>query len=267
MREGAIPSLPSRAEVEVAELLPEGTRLKPRPGGSGGKPARCESCEYDIAGQSLGDACPECGNLIVPTRFAGAWCTPSGRRRFRMWVQVLLAGVALHTIAAAMVLLDLWNLGVPNSAVFGGSLMVSLALIPSAMIGLSVGSADASRRRWIPVAAAGLRIAAPAMLVLSGLLALRSRSWIEVAVISVVLADGVSAWSVAGFTRGTTVRPVVRRRHQALVALSAVSVVVALNSNLIAPPKFVFLISATVLIWTALEIRGIARRMRALEPA
>jgi hypothetical protein len=42
---------------------------------------------------------------------------------------------------------------------------------------------------------------------------------------------------------------------------------VALNSNLLVPPKFVFLISATVLIWTALEIRGIARRMRALEPA
>ena len=267
MREGAIPSLPSRAEVEVAELLPEGTRLKPRPGGSGGKPARCESCEYDIAGQSLGDACPECGKIIVPTRFAGGWCTPSGRRRFRMWVQVLLAGVALHTIAAAMVLLDLWNLGVPNSAMFGGSLMVSLALIPSAMIGLSVGSADISRRRWIPVAAAGLRIAAPAMLVLSDLLALRSRSWIEVAVISVVLADGVSAWSVAGFTRGTTVRPVARSRHQSLLALSALNVMVALNSNLLVPPKFVFLISATVLIWTALEIRGIARRMRALEPA
>lgn len=268
MREGAIPSLPSKAEVEVAERLPEGTRLKPRATGAlGGKPARCEVCEYDIAGQSLGDACPECGKTIVPARFAGNWRTMRGRRRFRMRAALFLVGAALHMVAAAMVALDLWNVIGPISAVYGAALLASIGIVAAGMLGLSIGSADVSRRRWIALGAAVVRILAPLLLVTASLWGSRSRAWVDLAVIGVVVADGAFAWSIAGFTRGTKVSPVPRRRHQLLVALAAVSVAIAFMSDRIGPPNLLFMVSAALLVWTALEVRGIAGRLKALEPA
>jgi hypothetical protein len=267
MREGAIPSLPSKAEVEVAERLPEGTRLKPRAGGMGGKPPRCEVCEYDIAGQSLGDSCPECGKTIVPARFAGSWRTQRGRRRFGLWAKVLLVGVSLHTIAAATVILGLWNLSSSISVTYGVALIASLVLIPSGMLGLLIGSAVAARCRQISIAAAAMRIVAPALLVGAALWGARNRAWIDLAVIGVVVADGAFAWSIAGFTRGTKVSPVPRHRHQLLVALAAVNVAIAFMFNLMAPPRLLFTVSAALLVWTALEVFGMARRLKALEPA
>ena len=267
MREGAIPSLPAKAEVEVAERLPEGTRLKPRAGGMGRKPARCEVCEYDIAGQSLGDACPECGKTIVPARFAGGWRTQRGRRRFGLWAKVLLAGVSLHAIAAAMVALRLWNHSGPISVTYGVALMASLALIPCSMLGLSIGSAVSARCRQISIGAAALRIVAPALLVGASLWGSRLLAWVDLAVIGVVVADGAFAWSIAGFTRGTKVSPVPRRRHQLLVTLAAVSVAIAFMSDRIGPPSLLFMVSAALLVWTALEVVGMAQRLKALEPA
>ena len=270
MREGAIPSLPSKAEVEVAERLPEGTRLKPRAGGMGGKPPRCEVCDYDIAGQSLGDACPECGNTIVPSRFAGGWRTQRGRRRFGLWARVFFAGVSLHAIAAAMVVVYQWNLGgrIPVTFVaYGVALMASLVLIPCGMLGLSIGSAVSARCNQISIGAAALRIVAPALLAGASLWGSRNRPWVDLAVIGVVVADGAFAWSIAGFTRGTKVNPVPRRRHQLLVALAAVSVAIAFMSYRIGPPNLLFMVSAALLVWTALEVRGIAGRLKALEPA
>ena len=271
MREGAIPSLPLRAEVEAVESLHEGTRLKPRATGAlGGKPARCEVCEYDIAGQSLGDACPECGKTIVPARFAGNWRTQRGRRRFGLWARVFFVGVSLHAIAAAMVVLYQWNLGGPIPVTFvtyGVALNASLLLIPCGMLGLWIGSAVSARCRQISIGAAALRIVAPALLAGASLWGSRNRAWVDLAVIGVVVADGAFAWSIAGFTRGTKVSPVPRRRHQLLVALAAVSVAIAFMSDRIGPPKLLFTVSAALLVWTALEVRGIAGRLKALEPA
>ena len=268
MREGAIPSLPAKAEVEVAELLPEGTRLKPRSTGAlGGKPARCEVCEYDIAGQSLGDACPECGTPIKPARFAGAWRTLVGRRRFEVRSAVFVGGAALHSIAAAMVALDLWNLTGPISAVYGAALLASIVVVAAGMLGLSIGSADVSRRRWIALGAAVVRILAPLLLVTASLAGSRSRVWIDLGVVAIPIADGVFAWSIADFTRGTSVRSVPRRRHQALLVLAAASVVIALRSQTVTPPRLLFMVSAAVLLWTAIEVRAIARRLRAQDRA
>ena len=112
-----------------------------------------------------------------------------------------------------------------------------------------------------------MRIVAPALLVGASLWGSRLLAWVDLAVIGVVVADGAFAWSIAGFTRGTKVSPVPRRRHQLLVTLAAVSVAIAFMSDRIGPPSLLFMVSAALLVWTALEVVGMARRLKALEPA
>ena len=123
------------------------------------------------------------------------------------------------------------------------------------------------RRRWIPIGASALRGLAPLLLILAETKVWGYRFWIDLAVISIALADGVFAWSIADFTRGTSVAPVPRHRRFALLALSAASVAVTCVTIRAPPPSILFAMWAAVLLWTALEIRGVARRMRALEPA
>ena len=84
MHHGAMRALPTIAEVNVASLLPEGTRLKQRaPLGDGScRPLQCQGCGYDIAAQKIGEKCPECAHVIVDTRFTDRWTQPSVRTNF-----------------------------------------------------------------------------------------------------------------------------------------------------------------------------------------
>lgn len=266
MLEGAMPSLPSQAEVEVAELLPEGTRLKPRPGGSGGKPARCESCEYDIAGQSLGDACPECGKKIVPTRFAGSWRSPKGRRRFCAWTRVLLVGAAMHALFTALFVLEIWRVNTLAWEMYRIALAGAFILIPSAMLGLATSSADRSRRRWIPFGAGVVRVLGPALFIAASVAGARAEILIKLAGIAVTVADALFAWSMPGFTRGTRVASIPRLRHYGILLVSTASVAITVESNLMLTPRLLFTSMGVMLIWTTLELGLIARCMKRLEP-
>jgi ribokinase len=103
MRAGALRSLPSRSEVEIAAVLPEKTKLKPRPPAEhdGAIPTNCLGCGYALVGRGEGEACPECGRLIRRIAFTGRWVHAAVRRRFepaRWWS---MAAAALWIVGCA----------------------------------------------------------------------------------------------------------------------------------------------------------------------
>jgi hypothetical protein len=90
MRAGALRSLPSRGEVEVAAVLTEKTKLKPRPPAEddGAIPTNCLGCGYALVGRGEGEACPECGRVVRRLTFTGRWTHAAVRSRFgraRWW--------------------------------------------------------------------------------------------------------------------------------------------------------------------------------------
>ncbi|MFM1868646.1 MAG: hypothetical protein RL591_2054, partial [Planctomycetota bacterium] len=103
MRAGALRSLPSRGEVEVAAVLTEKTKLKPRPlaEDEGAIPTNCIGCGYALVGRGEGEACPECGRVIRRIAFTGRWVHAAVRRRFepaRWWS---MAAAALWIVGFA----------------------------------------------------------------------------------------------------------------------------------------------------------------------
>ncbi|MCE2885030.1 MAG: PfkB family carbohydrate kinase [Planctomycetaceae bacterium] len=103
MRAGAMRSLPTKAEIDVASALPEGTRLKPRPPAEdeGVVPPRCTRCDYDLHGKGEGEACPECGHIVRRFLFPGAWANAGTRRKFvtgGRWA-IIAIGLALASAA------------------------------------------------------------------------------------------------------------------------------------------------------------------------
>ncbi len=84
MHHGAMRALPTIAEVNVASLLPEGTRLKQRaPLGDGScRPLQCQGCGYDISAQKIGGKCPECAHPIVASAFTDRWTQRHVRATF-----------------------------------------------------------------------------------------------------------------------------------------------------------------------------------------
>ena len=98
MRAGALRSLPPRGEIDVVAVLPEKTKLKPRPPAEdeGSIPAQCLGCGYPLVGRAEGDACPECGRVVRRIMFAGRWANVTVRRRYaRAWWWAAGAGAAL----------------------------------------------------------------------------------------------------------------------------------------------------------------------------
>jgi len=89
MRVGAMRSLPSRAEVDAVAMLPERTRLQPRPPADDEPraPRACERCGHDLRGQPVGGRCPECGAEIPNAAFAGRWTSAGVRRRFLVGIR------------------------------------------------------------------------------------------------------------------------------------------------------------------------------------
>jgi len=103
MREGAMPSLPSRDEVEVAAALPERTRLKERPRAAAAAglrvPTACVRCGYDLTGKAVGQKCSECGHTV---ELVGAVPPPPFTRAF---VERIRRGAQLTRLGALVILL------------------------------------------------------------------------------------------------------------------------------------------------------------------
>jgi hypothetical protein len=65
----------------------------------------CVGCGYDLAGRSLGETCPECGETIVENPFRGAWGDVAVRRRFKVGAWSLVVAAALVGSTFVVVLL------------------------------------------------------------------------------------------------------------------------------------------------------------------
>ena len=120
MRAGAMPSLAYRAEIEVVAALPEGTRLRPRAGGSGDGAGfgagfgasfeagfeagfeECPRCGYRVAGHAIGAACAECGGVLGRDPFRGRWREWRVRRRFVLGAWGLFGASVAMGIALAV---------------------------------------------------------------------------------------------------------------------------------------------------------------------
>lgn len=272
--EGAMPSLPSGSEVAAAERLAAGAKLGARASGLGGKPAHCESCEYDISANSIGEACPECGATIMPERFAGRWRTRRGRRRFRFAAAAFRGAAPLYAIVSALLAFDLALFTAMPAAIAVplavGGLFVA---VPVAMAAVGFTAADTSRRGRLPWIAASMRLAGFGLLLLVNLPFARSLpDWLrgfldpEGALLLIALADGLFVFAMPGLVRGTGVPPISRPRARAMLALAALSAWIALNEDTSRdPPTLFFASSSVVLIWSALELRRLTQRIASME--
>ena len=274
MQEGAMPSLPSRAEVEAVETMPEGARLAARTGGLGGRPSHCESCEYDISANSIGEACPECGTTIMPERFAGRWRTRRGRRRFRFAAAAFRGAAPLYAIVSALLAFDLALFtAMPAAIVVPLAIGGLFVAVPVAMAAVGFTAADTSRRGRLPWIAASMRLAGFGLLFLVNLPFARSLpDWLrrfldpEGALLLIALADGLFVYAMPGLVRGTGVPPISRTRARAMLALAALSAWFALNEDTSRdPPTLFFASSSAVLIWSALELRRLTQRIASME--
>jgi ribokinase len=108
MREGAMQSLPSREEVEVAAALPERTRLTRRPPADAAPsvPSRCARCGYDLMGKTPGERCPECGVEVVATSRSAHSLDGRSLARLARAARLLFAASIVVALAPAMELLD-----------------------------------------------------------------------------------------------------------------------------------------------------------------
>jgi hypothetical protein len=63
-------------------------------------PPQCFNCGYDLAGKSIGDACPECGVVIDPVRIDGPLGSPKTRRTLRIAAWCAMLAATLTCVAA-----------------------------------------------------------------------------------------------------------------------------------------------------------------------
>jgi len=135
-------------------------------------PEVCVGCGYDLAGRTLGETCPECGETIVRNPFRGAWGDLAVRRRFK-------AGAWSLVVAAALV----------------GSTFVVVLLEPSGLRGgLSLEVID----RILAVTAAGAVLGFLVAAVIFGLL---RRTAVAVRVLALLLALALVSLPVIVVTR------------------------------------------------------------------
>lgn len=263
MREGAMPSLPSRAEIDVAARLPEGSRLKPRAGGGDGMPECCESCDYQLAGSRLHEPCPECGRVILPARFIRNWSRAHERRGFRLASEAYRATAVLWVAALAWIILEHYTVGVGISR---WVLAASTVLLPLTMLAVAWRAVH-SRGRLLAIAASVLRLVAPASVVAIGALGSGPVDWaLRGVILAVVASDGLFAAMVPSLAIGTRVRGIPVQRIWGIRALAVVALVASVLQDVLpGPPTAIFALSAALVLWSAVEVSGIARRMRGLE--
>ena len=104
MRAGAIPSLPSLDEVDVVAVLPERSRLRPRPAPESAPkvPSRCPACGYRLVGKSAGERCPECGGEIETIASAVGVVDRSTLRRIAGGARWMFIAAILLALAPAI---------------------------------------------------------------------------------------------------------------------------------------------------------------------
>ncbi len=161
MSEGAIPSLPSRAEVDAAAQLPTGTRLAPRPPRAvpSHNPQPCRNCGYDLAGNTAAMRCPECGAKVQPfNRSRPVWLQAESLTRVVLGARIvsivntaLMAVPAVHLLAM-LIVPRLW----PARSAWEVTAVAFLIAMILQIVGQAVGTwmiavplLDVSRWGWL----------------------------------------------------------------------------------------------------------------------
>jgi ribokinase len=161
MREGAIPSLPSRAEVDAAAQLPAGTRLAPRPPRAvpSHNPQPCRNCGYDLAGNTAAMRCPECGAKMQSFKRSGpAWLQAEPLTRVVLGarivsiVTVALMAVPMLQLLGMFIVPRVW----PARSAWEVTGVAFLIAMFAQIVGQAVGTwmiavplLDGSRRVWL----------------------------------------------------------------------------------------------------------------------
>lgn len=161
MREGAIPSLPARAEVDAAAQLPAGTRLAPRPPRAvpSHNPQPCRNCGYDLAGNTAAMRCPECGAKVQSLKRSGpAWLQAEpltrvvlGARIVSIVTTAFMAVPAVHLLGMVIVP-RVWPARSAGEVTAVAFLIAMFAQIVGQAVGtwmIAVPLLDGSRRRWL----------------------------------------------------------------------------------------------------------------------
>ena len=161
MREGAIPSLPSRAEVDAAAQLPAGTRLAPRPPKAvpSHNPQPCRNCGYDLAGNTASMRCPECGAKVQSFKRSGpAWLQAEpltrvvlGARIVSIVTTAFMAVPAVHLLGMVIVP-RVWPARSAGEVTAVAFLIAMFAQIVGQAVGtwmIAVPLLDGSRRVWL----------------------------------------------------------------------------------------------------------------------
>ena len=274
MRAGAIPSLASRAEIDVAAAMPEGARLNARApvAALGGKPTHCEACNYDLAGSRFGDACPECGRVVGPAIFGGRWNNVRVRRRFGASARLMAVGAALLVLGLGGMELSSHVASARASLLIAQPSMIayiaSQIVLPFAMFVLARSAANDRQWKW-PAVAACVRLVTPIYLIgsLLGVSLFLSMGWMVFA--TVVACDGVFAVCIQRFARGTAVPPQPRARAIGLASVAALALLLWLREDFSRGglPVMATTCWALLVSWSAVEVVLLARRVRALERA
>lgn len=269
MRVGAIPSLASRAEIDVAAAMPEGARLNARApvAAIGEKPANCENCNYDLAGRRIGEACPECGRTIAPIRFGGRWIAARVRRRFRNAAWLMAVGAALLALGLGGLAANMrfW----PGTlTVIINAFFVSQIVLPIAMF--SIAWSCANDRLWKLLAAvACVRMVLCILIagVALGFGYLLPTGVVAMAYIAMVACDGVFAVWIERLARGSAVAPQPRARAIALTVVAALALLLWMreDTRFGGFPRIASACWALLVAWSAVEVVLLARRMRATE--
>jgi ribokinase len=274
MREGAMPALPTKVEVDAAAIRAEGSRLvRSAPSGLGGKPARCEECGYELAANAVGDACPECGRVILPARFGGQWADLRMRRRFVAGSWLFTGGAAMLASGVGVILVvDLidifrWTRWMEFATL--GLLLCSQMVLPLAMVLLV--RAGSTRRRWaIGEIGALVRIGGLAVIAAAaaGWFSAPRPAITHACFVLIVVSDGLFVRELDRICAGSGVARVPRVRIAALAALVAISAGLWIAEYIRGGvPYLVFLCLAAVSCFVAVELVLLARRLRARERA
>ncbi len=271
MRVGAIPSLASRAEIDVAAAMPEGARLNARApvAAIGEKPANCENCNYDLTGRRIGEECPECGRTIAPIRFGGRWIAARVRRRFRNAAWLMAVGAALLALGLGGLAANMrfW----PGTlTVIINAFFVSQIVLPIAMF--SIAWSCANDRLWKLLAAvACVRMVLHLFTVgvALGFGYLLPTGVVAMAYIAMVACDGVFAVWIERLARGSAVAPQPRARAIALTVVAALALLLWMreDTRFGGLPRIASACWVLLVAWSAVEVVLLARRMRATERA
>ena len=269
MRVGAIPSLASRAEIDVAAAMPEGARLNARApvAAIGEKPANCENCNYDLAGRRIGEACPECGRTIAPIRFGGRWIAARVRRRFRNAAWLMAVGAALLALGLGGLAANMrfW----PGTlTVIMNAFFVSQSVLPIAMF--LIAWSCANDRLWKLLAAvACVRMVLHLFTVgvALGFGYLLPTGVVAMAYIAMLACDGVFAVWIERLARGSAVAPQPRARAIALTVVAALALLLWMreDTRFGGLPRIASACWVLLVAWSAVEVVLLARRMRATE--